>query len=107
MKPQKIASLSNPCKHDEIFEDYDEELLSHLVKTSFVNGGLTKRHKKEVIMKIKKMEVIMDTKKIFEETGKIGNEIGKLREKIEDLSANHDFIKKDVLSFIEFGSVEK
>ena len=29
------------------------------------------------------------------------------REKEEDLRANHDFMKKDVLSFIEFGSVEK
>ena len=28
------------------------------------------------------------------------------REKEEDLKANHDFIKKDVLNFIEFGSAE-
>ena len=31
----------------------------------------------------------MDTKKVFEETGKIGNEIGRLREKIEDLNVKY------------------
>ena len=31
----------------------------------------------------------MDTKKIFEETGKIGNEIGRLREKIENLNMKY------------------
>ncbi len=34
---------------DDIFEDYDEELLKHLVKTSFVNDGLTEEHKKKAI----------------------------------------------------------
>lgn len=31
----------------------------------------------------------METRKIFEETGKIGNEIGRLREKIEDLNTKY------------------
>ena len=31
----------------------------------------------------------METRKIFEETGKIGNEIGRLREKIEDLNIKY------------------
>ncbi len=30
---------------DEIFDDYDVELLSHLVKTSFNKNGLTNKHK--------------------------------------------------------------
>ena len=30
---------------DEIFHDYDEDLLSHLVKTNFYKDGLTKEHK--------------------------------------------------------------
>ena len=37
---------------DEIFEDYDEELLSHLVKTSFYEDGLTEVHKESAIKKL-------------------------------------------------------
>ena len=54
---------------DDIFEDYDNELLMHLVKTSFVNDGLTDSYKKLAIEKLI-MEETMDTKKVFVETGK-------------------------------------
>ena len=36
---------------DDIFEDYDEELLSNLVKTSFMKGGLNEEHKILIIKK--------------------------------------------------------
>ena len=39
---------------DDIFKDYDEELLSHLVKTSYINGGLKEEHAEKAIMKLKK-----------------------------------------------------
>ena len=54
---------------DDIFEDYDNELLMHLVKTSFVNDGFTDSYKKLAIEKLI-MEGTMDTKKVFVETGK-------------------------------------
>lgn len=38
---------------DEIFKDYDEELLNRLVKTSFYDGGLQEKHKLELIKKLK------------------------------------------------------
>ena len=90
---RKYLNENNVLKYiildDDIFDDYDEELLKHLVKTSFVNGGLKNCHKKEAIMKLRKTEVVMDTKKIFEETGKIGNEIVRLKEKIENLNTKY------------------
>lgn len=39
---------------DQIFEDYDKELLNHLVKTSFDYGGLTIDHKDEIVKKLTK-----------------------------------------------------
>lgn len=70
---------------DDIFEDYDEELLQHLVKTSFVNDGLTDNHKKKAIEKFI-LGGRMDTKKVFEETGKLGNEINRLRKQLEKVN---------------------
>lgn len=37
---------------DEIFPDYDEEIMNHLIKTSFYNYGLTEEHKEEAIRKL-------------------------------------------------------
>lgn len=39
---------------DDIFDDYDEELLSHLVKTSFNYEGLSNNHKEKAIKKLVK-----------------------------------------------------
>lgn len=39
---------------DDIFNDYDQELLNHLIKTSFNNGGLTESHKETIIKKLVK-----------------------------------------------------
>ncbi len=38
---------------DEIFDDYDEELLSRLVKTNFYDVGLSKEHKTKAIKLLK------------------------------------------------------
>ena len=38
---------------DEIFADYDENLLGHLVKTSFYGDGLTEEHAVKIMKKIK------------------------------------------------------
>ena len=38
---------------DEIFSDYDENLLSHLIKTSFYRDGLTNEHAKILIKRLK------------------------------------------------------
>lgn len=70
---------------DDIFDDYDEELLQHLVKTSFYSDGLTDEHKKKVIEKL----IIggkMETKKVFEETGKLGNEINMIKKQLEKVN---------------------
>ncbi len=37
---------------DDIFPDYDEEIMNHLVKTSFYNCGLTEENKEEAINKL-------------------------------------------------------
>lgn len=37
---------------DDIFPDYDEEIMNHLIKTSFYNYGLTEEHKEEAIRKL-------------------------------------------------------
>ena len=37
---------------DEIFKDYDQELISRLVKTSFYDDGIKMEHKKEIIKKL-------------------------------------------------------
>jgi len=37
---------------DEIFKDYDQELISRLVKTSFYDDGIKIEHKKEIIKKL-------------------------------------------------------
>lgn len=37
---------------DEIFKDYDQELISRLVKTSFYDDGIKMKHKKEIIKKL-------------------------------------------------------
>ena len=39
---------------DDIFDDYDEDLLSHLIKTSFNDGGLVEAHKKLILKKLVK-----------------------------------------------------
>ncbi len=39
---------------DDIFDDYDQEILSKLIKTSFYNGGLKKEHVNELIKRLKK-----------------------------------------------------
>ena len=39
---------------DEIYDDYDTELLSHLVKTSFMNDGFTNEHKSKALKMIMK-----------------------------------------------------
>ena len=39
---------------DDIFSDYDEELLLHLVKTSYINGGLIEKHTDYAIKLLKK-----------------------------------------------------
>ena len=41
---------------DEIFEDYDEEILKHLVKTSFYEDGLEVKHKEKAIKKLIKKD---------------------------------------------------
>jgi len=38
---------------DEIFNDYDEEILSRLIKTSFYEDGITYENVKEAILKLK------------------------------------------------------
>lgn len=38
---------------DDIFDDYDEEIINKLVKTSFYNGGLKEEHAKELIKRLK------------------------------------------------------
>ena len=38
---------------DDIFNDYDEEIINKLVKTSFYHGGLEEKHAKEIIKKLK------------------------------------------------------
>ena len=38
---------------DEIFPDYDENLLNHLIKTSFYEDGLTEKHAKKLIKGLK------------------------------------------------------
>ncbi len=40
---------------DDIFKDYDEELLSHLIKTSFISKGLSNNHKEKAIKKLIKI----------------------------------------------------
>ena len=39
---------------DDIFDDYDDEIMNRLVKTSFYNGGLQDSHKEELIKKLTK-----------------------------------------------------
>lgn len=39
---------------DEIFPDYDENLLNHLVKTSFYEEGLTEKHAEKAKIMLKK-----------------------------------------------------
>lgn len=39
---------------DDIFDDYDDEIMNRLVKTSFYNGGLQDKHKEELIKKLTK-----------------------------------------------------
>jgi len=39
---------------DDIFDDYDDELMRKLVKTSFYNDGLQEKHKVELIKRLKK-----------------------------------------------------
>lgn len=38
---------------DDIFDDYEEDIINKLVKTSFYDGGLEEKHVKELIMKLK------------------------------------------------------
>ena len=91
---------------DDILEDYDEELLQHLVKTSFVNDGLTDNHKKKAIEKFI-LGGRMDIKKIFEETEKIGEEQNKLRERIYQLNQCLDAIATQCSHEIVFKYTEK
>lgn len=39
---------------DDIFDDYDEEIMNKLVKTNFFNGGLTDIYKDALVRKLKK-----------------------------------------------------
>lgn len=39
---------------DDIFDDYDDEIMDKLVKTCFYNGGLQEEHKEELIKKLTK-----------------------------------------------------
>lgn len=39
---------------DDIFDDYDDEIMDNLVKTSFYDGGLEDKHKEELIRKLTK-----------------------------------------------------
>ena len=38
---------------DDIFDDYDQEIMNRLVKTSFYNGGLEEKHANELIRRLK------------------------------------------------------
>ena len=38
---------------DDIFDDYDQEIMNGLVKTSFYSGGLEEKHAKELIRRLK------------------------------------------------------
>ena len=39
---------------DDIFDDYDKEILNNLVKTSFFDGGLKEEHANELVKRLKK-----------------------------------------------------
>ncbi len=39
---------------DDVFDDYDEEIMDHLVKTSFYDDGLQNKHCEKMIKKLKK-----------------------------------------------------
>ncbi len=39
---------------DSVFDDYDEELLKHLVRTDFFMGGLKEKHKDILVRKLRK-----------------------------------------------------
>ena len=39
---------------DDIFDDYDNEILNNLVKTSFFDGGLKEEHANELVKRLKK-----------------------------------------------------
>jgi hypothetical protein len=49
---------------DEIFVDYDEELLEHLVKTSFYEDGLNEETMNEAIDKLKE-KVLVKKRKLY------------------------------------------
>ena len=44
---------------DDIFPDYDDELLEHLIKTSFYENGLTKELMLEAIDKLKDKKILI------------------------------------------------
>lgn len=56
-----------------------------LIKTSFVNDGLIYSHMKLAIEKLI-IGGTMDTKKVFEETGRLGNEIHRLGKQLEKIN---------------------
>ena len=71
---------------DDIFEDYDTEIMNHLVKTSFSHGGLNESHKKKAIELLKEKEKTMTTEEIFDSVGKLSNEIIRLHKEIDGLN---------------------